>query len=177
MAKRVHEIEDSREAIARLGIRLRVVAALLFGASVLCAVALVGAAALGVVASLDSAGVFGIAAPLVWCAICAGMAWALGGMAKDMAAGASPFTFGNARRIKAVGWLFVAGVAIELLFSPGFAAITVGMVEFVSQPAAAVDFPVLPVDIASIIGAIVSFSLASVWRYGALMQAQMDDLV
>lgn len=177
MAKRVREIEDSREAIVRLGFRLRIVAMLLLGASALCAVALIVAAAFGFVATSSAAGSFAIVALLVWCSICAGMAWALGGMAEDMAAGASPFTAGNTRRIKAVGWLFVAGAVVELLFSPGFAAVTVGVVEFVSQPAAVVDFPVLPVDVASVIGAVVSFSLASVWRYGALMQAQMDDLV
>lgn len=98
-------------------------------------------------------------------------------ISRDVSKDHSPFTAAHARRIRMIGWIFVANALVELFVSPGFAAVVLGPFEFVTQPSASVDFPVLPVDIGAIASAIVSFSLSVVWKYGSLIQSQVDDLV
>lgn len=98
---------------------------------------------------------------------------------KDIAMGRSPFTFAHATQIKVVAWLLVADAAIGLVLSPGFfTAFNLGGSLEVGY-ASAGDFnpAVLPLDAKGIAGAIFCFALSLIWRYGALLQCEEDDLM
>lgn len=97
-------------------------------------------------------------------------------VANDVARGRSPFTVAHANQIKAIAWIFVAGVVLNIFVSPDF----VELVRFGEFDLGLVSdqlgrYPVIHIDVKSLVGAIVCFSLSSVWKYGALLQADSDD--
>lgn len=184
MSQRVRSIEESKGKVVRLGKRLSVLfAALLVAdcAAAIAFVAFVALAAAGLLGGIEGDGAFGQGSgfiPALAAFVAVGAVLLESHLiARDISKDSSPFTVAHARRIKVIGWVFVANALVELLASPGFAAVILGPFEFVVQPSASVDFPVLPVDVGAIAAAIVSFSLSAVWRYGSLIQSQVDDLV
>ena len=75
-------------------------------------------------------------------------------IAKDVACGCSPFT----------------------IASPGFVSVVdAGGVHVGLASDQLTDYPIVPIDVKSVVGAVVCFSLSSVWKYGALLQADSDD--
>lgn len=184
MSQRVRSIEESREKVVRLGKRLSMLFAALLVADCVAAVAFVAFVAFvaaGLLEGSDGSGALGQGSsfiPVLAAFVTVGaVLFELRLIARDISKDSSPFTAAHARRIRVIGWVFVANALVELLASPGFAAVILGPFEFVVQPSASVDFPVLPVDVGAIAAAIVSFSLSAVWRYGSLIQSQVDDLV
>lgn len=97
-------------------------------------------------------------------------------IAKDVACGCSPFTIAHASQIRVVAWLFVAGFVLGILASPGFVSVVdAGGVHVGLASDQLTDYPIVPIDVKSVVGAVVCFSLSSVWKYGALLQADSDD--
>ena len=102
----------------------------------------------------------------------------LRGVSADMARGVSPFSEEHAKRIRLLGFLFLASALVTLLSSPGFISMTVGVFRFIDSPSHLFGGVfALPVDLGSLFGAVVSFSLAAIWKYGALLQRQSEELV
>lgn len=97
------------------------------------------------------------------------------GIALDISKRKSPFTVDHAKQIKVIAWLFVAAFIIGILNSPGFfSAVQVSLVTIGVSSDRVVDYPVLFLDFKSLIGAIVAFSLSSLWQYGTLLQTETD---
>lgn len=97
-------------------------------------------------------------------------------IAKDVACGCSPFTIAHASQIRVVAWLFIAGFVLGILASPGFVSVVdAGGVRVGLASDQLTDYPIVPIDVKSVVGAVVCFSLSSVWKYGALLQADSDD--
>ena len=89
-----------------------------------------------------------------------------------------PLTSQHARQIQVIGWLFVADFFLGFSLSPGFASILHGGnvdVGYVSESSS--DYPALPLDSRSIVGAAPCFILSLVWRYAILLQRETDDLI
>ena len=101
---------------------------------------------------------------------------AMRGIAKDVALGRSPFTIMHANQIRIIAWLFLAGFFLGIATSPGFVSIAdVGDLHVGFASDQAIEYPVFHLDVKSVVGAVVCFSLSSVWKYGALLQADSDD--
>lgn len=97
-------------------------------------------------------------------------------IAKDVAHGKPPFTIVHANQIKAIAWMFVLGFVLGVLVSPDFAEIAqIGALDFGLTSDQVGRYPSIHIDVKSAVGAIVCFSLSSVWKYGALLQADSDD--
>lgn len=74
--------------------------------------------------------------------------------------------------------MFVAGFALNAFVSPGFVEMmSIGELELGLSSDQAGRYPTIPIDVKSVVGAIVCFSLSSVWKYGALLQADSDDFL
>lgn len=74
--------------------------------------------------------------------------------------------------------MFVLGFVLGILVSPDFAEIVqVGALDFGLTSGQIGRYPTIPIDVKSVVGAIVCFSLSSVWKYGALLQADSDDFL
>lgn len=88
-------------------------------------------------------------------------------IAKDVACGCSPFTIAHASQIRVVAWLFIAGFVLGILASPGFVSVVdAGGVHVGLASDQLTDYPIVPIDVKSVVGAVVCFSLSSVWKYG-----------
>ena len=92
-----------------------------------------------------------------------------------VAAGRTPFTFQHAKRIRLLGWLFVADFILNLAVPPAFSMMAeAGGLSFGIMASQAASYSVISIDIKGLIGAVVCFALSAVWRYGALLQAEED---
>lgn len=179
MAKSARQIEESMNRMQQLGKRLRLLFTILVVLICICTAVI----AVMVFAKIsdglvnDPSRTVSVFVPLAYMFICCVGAMTLRGISGDMANGESPFTLIHARRIRALGWMLVVVAGIELVTSPGFMSITVGPFSLINAPYAMFDELTMPLDIGAIIGAITCFSLSSIWRYGALLQSQAEDLV
>lgn len=124
-------------------------------------------------------GIIGIFSMLLSLAITGIALFVMRSIFKDISMGRSPFTMTHVNQIKIIAWLLIADVVIGLVFSPGFfTAFNLGGSYEVGY-AAMGDFnpSVLPVDFKGIAGAVFCFALSLIWRYGALLQCEEDDLM
>lgn len=93
-----------------------------------------------------------------------------------MGAGRTPFTFVHAKRLKRLGWLFIADFTLSLLIPAAFSIIgqtgpmDIGYIAFQITSSSIASF-----DLTGLIGAVVCFTLSTIWRYGALLQAESDE--
>lgn len=179
MPKSAQQVEESLGKMKRLGRRLTA----LFTA-LLALIAVGGAIVLGITVAgllggraLDPSHTVTAVTGVLYLAICGVGAFIMRGISADMARGASPFTVSHAHGICVLGWAFVAVALIELAFSPGFIAVAAGPVTLISAPQAMVEPATLPIDMGAVLGAVACFSVAAIWRYGALLQEQAEDLV
>lgn len=179
MANGARQIEDSLNRMQRLGKKLRLLFTVLLVLICICS-AVVAVMVLGKISNgliVDSSHTVSVVVPLAYLIICGMAALTLRGISGDMAEGESPFTFAHARRIGALGWMFVAVAIIEVITSPGFVAIALGPFFFVSAPQEMIEGLTIPLDMGAILCAVTCFSLSAIWRYGTLLQAQAEDLV
>lgn len=96
---------------------------------------------------------------------------------KTISKGDSPFTLKQSRQLMILGILFAVDVVLNLMLSPAFSAVSnIGPVDFGYNSFHATPYPVLTINTKSIVGAVVCFALSVVWRYGALLQSETDDL-
>ena len=165
MVNSAQKIDKSIQKMMTLGRRLGILFTALFIAVCCCSVVVV--ISIGLMAAqgnlYDPSKTVSVVVPLMYLLIFGGATWTLRGISMDMAHGESPFTLSHARRISIIGWLFVAAAIGDLLFSPGF----LSMFENLA----------LPIDIGAVLGAVCCFSISAIWRYGALLQDQTEDLV
>lgn len=95
----------------------------------------------------------------------------------NISKGNSPFTVKHSQQLMMLGFFFLIDIVLNLLLSPAFSSITnIGPVEFGYIAPQTTPYPVLSIDIKSIVGTVVCFALSVVWRYGALLQSETDDL-
>ena len=175
----MRRIEESLSKMRKLGARLSVVfLALFIGLSIYLTV-LVTLKVFSCVSSLtppDPYVMFQFGVSVLMSAVYGVMLLVMRSVAKDVAKGRSPFTFEHAKHIKIIAWMFVVGFILNIFISPDFIEMMhVGDVElgFVSDQVR--RYPTIHLDAKSLVGAIVCFSLSSVWKYGALLQADSDD--
>lgn len=99
------------------------------------------------------------------------------GVTKDIACGRSPFSLNNAKRINLIGWFLVVSFMIGFFNSPNYSLVsTAGALELGIQADELGKYPALFIDIKSLVGAAVGFLISGAWKYGALLQADSDDI-
>lgn len=179
MANSAQRIEESLNRMQRLGKRLRLLFTILFVLICICMVVVTAMVLAMIIDGTvdDPSHTVSIVVPPAYLIICAVGVMTLREVSSDMAKGESPFTLAHARRISALGWMLVVIVAVELVASPGFVAIAIGPLSFINEPYAMFEKLTMPLDMGAVLGAITCFSLSAIWRYGALLQAQAEDLV
>lgn len=147
------------------------VAALLFG----CSIATIFAP--GLVPGMVSFGLGSV--PLLFSRMIACLVlYALARSFENIAEGDSPFTLAQSKRLFAIGCLMLAGVVAEALAfgSPAPFMAVPGVVDFgytidQGQPGT------VYLNAAYLAGALISFCLSFVFKYGALLQQLSDDTV
>ena len=186
MAKRAQQLEASFERMRHLGRRMTVLFLVLtiltLAVAVFAGVLVVrmameaGSGDLGWYA--DATQSVSIPAALFTFAVVVSVELIILGISTDMARGVSPFTRKNSRRIFVLGVLFLVNAAVAMITSPGFISMTFGALRLIDSSASLFGgAAVLPIDMGALFGALVSFSLSAIWRYGALLQEQTEDLV
>lgn len=179
MTKSVRRIEESLTKMRSLGSRLSVLFLVFFVALCVYLVALVALEIFSYVSSSvmpDPYVVFQFASSVLINVTYAALLLVMRSVAQDVAHGRSPFTFAHAKQIKIVAWMFVIGVVLNLFISPDFIEMMhIGDVDLGVVSDQSRRYPTMRIDVKSAVGAIVCFSLSSVWKYGALLQADSDD--
>lgn len=179
MTKSTRKIEESLSKMQTLGSRLSVLFLVLFIAVCASLVGLVFLDILGYTASStvpDPYTAFQFASSALVSAVYAVMLLVMRSVAMDVAFGRSPFTFVHAKQIKLIAWMFVIGFILCLFISPNFIEMMhVGEFDIGLVSDQIRRYPTIHIDVKSLVGAIVCFSLSSVWKYGALLQADSDD--
>lgn len=175
----MRRIEESLSKMQALGSRLSVLFLVLF---ILICVSLVVLIVLEIISYVVSSSTpepyaaFQFGSSILMNAVYGVMLLVMRGVAKDVARGRSPFTFEHARRIKIMAWMFVAGFVLNIVISPDFIQMThIGALDLGLVSDQIGRYPTIHLDVKSLVGAIVCFSLSSVWKYGALLQADSDD--
>ena len=109
-------------------------------------------------------------------AIACAILFALARSFKDIAEGGSPFTLAQSKRLFVIGCLMLGGVVAEALaFGNPAPAISVAEVHVGYDDLAAPD--TIYLNAAYLAGALISFCLSFVFKYGALLQQLSDDTV
>lgn len=179
MVNSAQKIDKSIQKMMTLGRRLGILFTALFIAVCCCSVVVV--ISIGLMAAqgnlYDPSKTVSVVVPLMYLLISGWATWTLRGISMDMAHGESPFTLSHARRISIIGWLFVAAAIGDLLFSPGFLSIVIGPFDLLGNAYSMFENLALPIDIGAVLGAVCCFSISAIWRYGALLQDQTEDLV
>lgn len=179
MSKAVQEVERSIETMKSLGKVLFFVFGILFVATAVGFV-LVLCLALNAMMSgsmSDKSGTITVAAAPMFLLLCDLSFFILGSMSRNIAQGVSPFTIKHSKMIAALGWLFLLTALIEFLTSPGFISIELGRIALVGLSQTTIENLSLPVDVVAILMGVVCFAFSLMWRYGALLQKQTNDLV
>ena len=71
---------------------------------------------------------------------------------------------------------FLTGFVLGILISSGFVSVAnAGGFHIGLASDESANYSVISIDVKSVVGAVVCFSLSSVWKYGALLQADSDD--
>ena len=179
MAKSIDRIEEALTKLESLGAKLSILFSVAFVFVVLSVVFCLVVEALHFSDSgqaLEPMRLMQLISTLLDFAIYGAILLAMRGIAKDVALCRSPFTIMHANQIRIIAWLFLAGFFLGIATSPGFVSIAdVGDLHVGFASDQAIEYPVFHLDVKSVVGAVVCFSLSSVWKYGALLQADSDD--
>lgn len=90
--------------------------------------------------------------------------------------GISPFTTAQAKRIKWVGWLFIAGFILDLIVSAvAFPGVQYG--QFTASLSTDASPVSIKINVSMLVAAFCAFCLARVFQYGELLQRLSDDTV
>ncbi|MBE6469833.1 MAG: hypothetical protein E7001_07820 [Coriobacteriaceae bacterium] len=118
---------------------------------------------------------------VVWFTIIVLTLLVLRSISSDMARGVSPFTMAHARGINVIGGLFIVNFIAGFFGAWGTIELGAdGSVRFLACLNSVLLFlgpRPIPVDVGSLLAALGCFALAAIWRYGALLQEQTEDLV
>lgn len=175
----MQRIEESLSRMQVLGSKLSVLFLVLFIALSIYLTALVALEVFSFLtssAASDPYALFQFAASILISAVYGVMLLVMRSIAKDVARGRSPFTFAHAKHIKIIAWMFVVGFILNIFISPDFVELLhVGELNLGVASDQLGRYPTIHLDAKSLVGAIVCFSLSSVWKYGALLQADSDD--
>ena len=189
MAKSADNIRGSLMIMRRLGGTLRTLFSLLIILTVMLMIWVVATvvqrmaetpgAELGAVVSMEGVSLH-LAPAILWFVIGLFLEAILWGISNDIARGQSPFTEGHAKKIAVLGLMFVIN-SLVALFYRGNVVIDLGVFYFSYWPSPMVLILAVgngvTIDIGSILVALVSFSVAAMWKYAALLQTQSDGLV
>ena len=179
MENSAQKIDKSIQKMMTLGRRLEILFTVLFITACCCSLVVVTSIGLMVAQGnlYDPSKTVSVVVPLMYLMISGGATWTLRGISRDMAHGESPFTLSHARRISIIGWFFVVAAIGDLLISPGFLSIVIGPFDLLGNAYSMFENLALPIDIGAVLGAVCCFSISAIWRYGALLQDQTEDLV
>ena len=178
MSNAIRRIENSISKMKVLGSRLSTFFLILF---VLNAVLFVICLALemvrrvtGVDEGMSLAQVLALVSMFLEFLVYGAILYTMKSIARDVAKGKRPFSDAHVKQIRSIAWLFVLTFLVGVLCSPNVTSVvqaSVVNIGVASDQVANYFF----FDTKSCIGAIVAFSLSSLWRYGALLQAEADD--
>ncbi len=186
MTKELERMDHSLRDAQHMGKVLSCVFSVLLGAFVII-VGLVVAHVVGEMRSIDASGVIHLkgggelwpvaAIPIL--IVGATILVVLQGISSDIACGHSPFSIAHARKIAFLGIAFLLNALVPLIASAGNIEIDLVFGILACNPNPLVLYiPGGPiVDFGSLVAALVALALALLWRYGALLQQQSDDLV
>lgn len=178
MENSAQKIDKSIQKMMTLGRWLAIMFTALLVA--LCCCSLVAVISIGLMAAqgniYDSSKMVSVVVPLMYLMISGGVTWALRGISVDMAHGESPLILSHARRISIIGWLFVVAAVGDLLILPRFLSIVIGPFDLLGNTYSMFENLTLSIDIGAVLGAVCCFSASAIWRYGALLQDQTEDL-
>ena len=77
----------------------------------------------------------------------------------------SPFTIAHANQIRIIAWLFLTGFVLGILISSGFVSVAnAGGFHIGLASDESANYSVISIDVKSVVGAVVCFSLSSVWK-------------
>ncbi|MRX83533.1 hypothetical protein [Eggerthella guodeyinii] len=179
MANAVRRIEDSLAKMKAFSSKLSILFSILLVAVCVSLTAVLSLETLRCVTSStmpDPARLLQLVSTLIDYMIYGAMLLVMRSIARDISRGNPPFTIVHANQIKAIAWMFVIGFVLGIFVSPDFAEIAqIGAIDFGLTSGQAGRYPTIHLDVKSAVGAVVCFSLSSVWKYGALLQADSDD--
>lgn len=179
MSKAAKEVERSLKTMKSLGKALLFVFGFLFLITVAGLVPVLIFAIKAVMngALSDGSGTITILAAPLFLIACGLSFFLLASMSRNISRGVSPFTVTHAKMIAVSGWMFLLTALLEFLTSPGFISIAIGHIAFVGLAQTTIENISLPVDVVAIFMGIVCLAFSLMWRYGALLQEQTNDLV
>ncbi len=179
MSKAAQEVEHSLKTMRSLGKALFFLFGFLFLATAigLVPVSVLAAGSIMNGAVSDGSGTITVAAAPLFLLACGLSFFLLASMSRNISHGISPFTVKHAKMIAVSGWVFLLTALFEFLTSPGFISIAIGRIAFVGLSQTTIENLSLPVDVVAIFMGIVCLAFSLMWRYGALLQEQTNDLV
>lgn len=98
-------------------------------------------------------------------------------MLRVVGRGQSPFSMSCARQIKFLAIVLIIGVVAGALITPGTQIGSMGSSNFVVFDFAESEKYDAHIDIKSLFISIICFALSPIFRYGALLQSEADDLM
>lgn len=118
---------------------------------------------------------------VVWFAIIVLTLLVLRSISSDMARGISPFTMAHARGINVIGGLFIVNFIAGFFSAQGTIELgadgSASLLARLNSVLLLLGPRPISVDVGSLLAALGCFALAAIWRYGALLQEQTEDLV
>lgn len=190
MTKSAQKIENALDGVQKLGLMLKVLFTVLIALTALLAfyiIYLVGCAMAHGFVFQNGCMVFDAGErsvnpffAAVWLLFLFTIEAMVRGIAVDMSRRVSPFTVRHARMLQIVGLAFVVNFILGIIWPNADVQLSMGTSVISIVPNSmtmAFGEDALQIDFGSILGALIAFSMSLVWRYGALLQTQTDDLV
>lgn len=178
MSDSVRKIENALEGMKALASKLNALFLMLFIADCLfvAAMLVLGAFRFSAAQAIGFFDVVEFGVSVFDFIVYAAMLLVMRGIARDVAENRSPFTESHAKRIKSIAWLFVIAFVLSCLNSPNFSSVVqVSGLQIGVDSDRLANYPTILLDIKSLIGVIVGFSVSWAWRYGAVLQADSND--
>lgn len=102
-------------------------------------------------------------------------------MLQKVGKGLSPFSLSSSRQIKILAIILLIGVVSEAIIDPGArigSESTTGSISFgFSGSSSGAAYESVHIDFTSLLVSIICFALSPIFRYGALLQSEADDLM
>lgn len=98
-------------------------------------------------------------------------------MLKSIEKGHSPFTFSSAQQITVLAVVLLVGVISGAFIDPGMQVGAASMSGSISFESAGGKNDAAYIDVRGLILSIICFALLPIFRYGAMLQSETDDLV
>ena len=98
-------------------------------------------------------------------------------MLRTIGKGESPFSLSSARQIKVLAIVLLVGVVAGALITPGTQVGSVSESGAISLMSIGHTTDIAYIDLGDLLLSIICFALSPIFRYGALLQSEADDLM